>query len=248
MAYFRYLTLSITLIFSATVFANNLKIAIIIEPPFSQLKDDTLIGYNVEIANILADSINLPPIFIQCPFARCLSILEKGEADLMIGLLKLPVREKNLIFIEPPLSVQHEPLRLYTLAKRNITINNFSDLDKLIVGKLRGAIYFPLFDDNNSIKNIEFTSREQLVNMLLKGRIDTFFDREESIRPLLTKQEYQNEIALSQYQYSKPVKNYIAISKHSHITDYAQKISEKLSMLITSGKINSIEEKFLPNH
>jgi ABC-type amino acid transport substrate-binding protein len=246
MKYLYYLLLSIFFLFSIKALADSeLKVAIIIEPPFTEIKEDKLVGYNVEIAKVLAKSIALSPVFIQCPFARCLSMLEQGKADLMIGLSKLPTREKNLLFIEPALSIQDKPLRLYTLAERSISIKDISDLDKLIVGTLRGASYFPQFDKSNSIKKIEFTSREQLVSMLLKGRIDTFFDREESIRPLLSNQKYQNEITLATYQHGEPVKSYIAISKHSHISSYSSQISHNLTELISHGKIHEIEEKCL---
>jgi ABC-type amino acid transport substrate-binding protein len=246
MKYFHYLLGLILLLNTTTVHANStLKVAIIIEPPFSSLKDGKLIGYNVEVAKFLAKSINLSPVFIQCPFARCISMIEQGKADVMLGLLRSPAREKKLMFIAPSLPLKYKPLRLFTLTDRNITINTFSDLERLIVGTIRGGIYFPQFDQNSSIKKVEFTTRTQLVNMLLKGRIDAFFEREESIRPLLSKQAYLDKISLSTYEYSEPQRYYIVISKNSHITSYAQKLSNALSILIASGKANEIEQQFL---
>jgi ABC-type amino acid transport substrate-binding protein len=241
------LLLSSVILFSSALLASNdLKIVTIVEPPFSRIESDRLVGFNIEVAKALAASIGLNPVFIQCPFARCLTMLEKGKADLMIGIAKLPVREKNLTFIEPVLFVQNKPLRFYSLVNQNISITSLGDLDKYIVGIMRGGAYFPEFDNSMSIKKIELTSQDQLVSMLLKGRIDLFLDREESIRPLLTSQEYKDKIALADYQYNKPVGSYIAISKHSHIANYADELSMQLKNLMNTGVIKQLEVDYLP--
>ena len=247
MKYLPKLLLSLSLFISTSAFAfNHLKIATIIEPPFSMVEADKLVGFHTEVAKVLATSIDHEAIFIQCPFARCLTLLEQGKADLMIGLRKLPVREKTLIFIEPALLVQKKPLRFYTLASKNTKISNLKGLENILVGIIRGASYFPAFDNSTNIKKVDFTSREQLVSMLLKGRIDTFLEREESIEPLLTQQEYKNKIALAEYQYDIPVSSYIAMSKKSHIVDKANELSIQLSKLIKTGVIEQLKVLHLP--
>jgi ABC-type amino acid transport substrate-binding protein len=220
-----------------------LKIATYIEPPFVDLIDNSLVGENIDIAKLLAKSMDLEPIFIRCPFARCLAMVKHGQADMIFGLRKLPEREKDLIFLNPPSMVQHYPLRFFTLTAKKTEINNFEDLKTLSVGTLRGGSYFELFDDDKSIKKVELTSRDQLVKMLLRGRIDTFIEREESIIPLLPLSKYREKFSLANYQYDKAVSSYIAISKKSNIKIHAERLSAQLSKLIANGSIEKIRMK-----
>jgi len=219
---------------------HELKVATFIEPPFVDLVDDTLVGENIDIAKLLAEAINLRLRIIRCPFARCMAMVEKGQADIILGIKKTPLREDNLIFIEPPISIQHHPIRFFTLKSKKITINDLDDLDELVVGVLRGSAYFKKFDANSKISKVEFTTQKQLVNMLLRGRIDTFLDREESITPLLPSYQYREKISLSNYQYNKPVKSYIAISKHSPVKKYETRLTEYLTNATELGVIQSI--------
>ena len=224
-------------------YKEELKIATFIEPPFVDLVDNKFVGENIEIATLLSKSINLRPIFIRCPFARCLSMVKQGKADMIMGLKKSSEREKDLIFLNPPYMVQYYPLRFFTLASKKTVINNFDDLKKLTVGTLRGGSYFELFDNSKSITKVEITSREQLVQMLLRGRIDTFIEREQSILPLLPLEDYQQKFSLANYQYDKAVNSYIAISKHSNIKVYTERLSKQLQNLVTDGTIKNIRMK-----
>ena len=222
---------------------NELIIATFIDPPFVDLVDNQLVGEHIEIAKLLAASVGLQPVFIRCPFARCLTMAKRGQADMILGIRKLPEREKELIFLDPPYMVQYYPIRFFVLSSKKIIINGFDDLNELSIGILRGGSYFELFDNNKSISKVELTSREQLVNMLLRDRIDTFIGREESILPLLPLEEYQQKFSLANYQYNKAVNSYIAISKHSDIKFYTERLSEQLQNLVTSGTIKAIRMK-----
>jgi len=192
---------------------------------------------------VLSKSLELTPTFLSCPFARCLTLVQQGKADMIIGLKKLPEREKDLIFLTPPYMVQHYPLRFFTLSANKIVINNFKDLLSLTIGVLRGASYFDLFDNNKIITKVELTSRKQLVDMLLRGRIDTFIEREESILPHLPLSEYLEKFSLATYQYDHAVNSYIAISRNSDVIIHAEHLSQQLKKLVSNGTIKTIRMK-----
>jgi ABC-type amino acid transport substrate-binding protein len=230
------------LFYSAWALADkqDIKIATVQGLPFSEIVDNKLVGTSIEISTLLAESINLEPTFIRCPFARCLSMVQQGEADMILSLQKLPEREIDLIFLHPAYMTQLEPLRFFTLAPTKIRITNFDDLNNLIVGTMRGARYFDTFDQSKSITKVELTSHKQLVQMLLHGRIDTFIARESSILAFSTLEAVQQKILLADYQYDAAINAYIAISKHSKIKDYEERLSKELQKLITNGTINNI--------
>lgn len=252
MKFICYFFLIITILFNAALAENGkLNVAVYLEPPFADLVANKLVGENIDIINLLAKSIGLKPDFILCPFVRCLAMLKTGQVDMLLGLSKSLDREKDLIFLNPPHSIQQQPLRFFTLKEKKLTIKHFSDLNALLVGTLRGAAYFPLFDENQVIEKVELTSRKQLVNMLLKGRIDTFLEREETVLPLLSTAEYQNKFSIANYQYNKPINSYIAISRQSKIKHYANELSQFLAEAIADGTIERIRienrNKYLKN-
>jgi ABC-type amino acid transport substrate-binding protein len=238
---FCYCFLLITLLFNFSLAENGkLNVVVFLEPPYIDLVANKLVGENIDIINLLAKSIGLKPVFLQCPPVRCLTLVKQGQADMLLGLSKSPSREKDLIFLNPPYLLQHQPLRFFTLKERNLRIDSFSDLSPLLVGTLRGAMYFPLFDKSRDIKKVAFTSRKQLVNMLLKGRIDTFLEREESVLPFLSTTEYQNRFTMADYQYNKTINSYIVLSRHSKAKRFANKLSQVLAKALSDGTIERI--------
>jgi polar amino acid transport system substrate-binding protein len=237
------LFLLFTLVFTPAGLAqavSELRVAMFLEPPFVDLEQDELVGENIEICKLLAKSINLTPVFLRCPFARCMTMMENGQADMIIGLRKTAEREKFLIFLTPPYRIQHYPLRFYTRADSNIFINKYEDLLPLSIGVMRGATYYDQFDTDVRLKKIELTSRKQLVNMLLKSRIDTFLEREESILPLVPFAQYQSDFKLADYVYDHAVESYIAISKQSQIKTFGEQLSQQLHKFMHDGSIETI--------
>ncbi|MEW6981364.1 substrate-binding periplasmic protein [Colwelliaceae bacterium 6471] len=218
----------------------SLKIATYIEPPFTQIVDNKFTGQNIEIAKLLASSINLEPVFIRCPFARCMSMIEHGDADMIIALRKTAEREKFLTYLTPPYHTQHFPLRFYTLANSNISIERYEDLANLTIGTLRATTYFDRFDHDASLNKVNVTEFEQLINMLKKQRIDTFLEREESVLALMTKEEYDTTFKLAKFQYDNAVDVYAAMSKNSPKLKYLEQLSDNLEQFIQDGTIKAL--------
>ncbi len=73
------------------------------QPPFSVVsKSGALIGYEVDLANILADAMGVKVEFVQKPFGELLPALEKGEIDaIMSGMTMTPQRNLKAAFVGP---------------------------------------------------------------------------------------------------------------------------------------------------
>jgi ABC-type amino acid transport substrate-binding protein len=73
------------------------------QPPFSVVsKNGTLIGYEVDLANLLADAMGVKAEFVQKPFGELLTALEKGEVDaIMSGMTMTPKRNLKAAFVGP---------------------------------------------------------------------------------------------------------------------------------------------------
>lgn len=73
------------------------------QPPFTaKAKDGKLMGYEIELAKILADAMKVKLTFVEKPFAELLPALEKGEVDaIMSGMTITPERNLRVAFAGP---------------------------------------------------------------------------------------------------------------------------------------------------
>ena len=73
------------------------------QPPFTVIsKSGDMIGYEVDLAKILADAMGVKVEFVQKPFGQLLPALEKGEIDaIMSGMTMTPKRNIKAAFVGP---------------------------------------------------------------------------------------------------------------------------------------------------
>ena len=73
------------------------------QPPFTVMsKAGNLIGYEVDLANVLADAMGVKAEFVQMPFGDLLDALEKGKIDaIMSGMTMTPRRNLRAAFVGP---------------------------------------------------------------------------------------------------------------------------------------------------
>jgi polar amino acid transport system substrate-binding protein len=218
----------------------TLVVATYIEPPYSYFVDDEFTGIHVKVITLLAEKLHKQVKFIQCPFARCLSFLENGQADAIIGIRKTAERIHYLAYLDQPVSTQTFPLQFYIRSDSTLNISNYSDLAHLRIGTLRAATYFDRFDNDQSLNKVEVVNYNQLLQMLLKDRIDTFLEREESVKPWIDHVDYKQKIKLADYLYNKSVDGYIALSKKSSFITEIEQFSNMQRQLLNNGEIQTI--------
>jgi len=73
------------------------------QPPFVvKSKDGNLIGYEVDLANMLAEAMGAEAKIVEKPFGQLLTALEKGEVDVvMSGMTMTPARNARVAFVGP---------------------------------------------------------------------------------------------------------------------------------------------------
>ncbi len=222
---------------------NEIIVAMHIEPPFSDIVNGEFVGENIDIANLLAKKINKKARYVYCPVARCLSLMQSGQADMIVAVRKTAKREQFIYYLSPPIKIQKHPLRFYIRANNKVIVDKYEDLQSLKIGVLRGASYFDKFDLDTKMFKVPLTNHQQLIDMLLKGRIDTFLEREESITPLVEQKVYATAIKLAKFSYDKGVGSYIAISKKSPFVKELTAFSQAIETLQSTGEIKKIISK-----
>jgi polar amino acid transport system substrate-binding protein len=73
------------------------------QPPFSLVsKSGELIGFDIDLANLIADAMGVEVTFVQKPFGQLLDALEAGEVDIiMSGMTMTPARNLRVAFVGP---------------------------------------------------------------------------------------------------------------------------------------------------
>jgi polar amino acid transport system substrate-binding protein len=59
-------------------------------------------GIDVDIVREIARRMKLEIEYVRCPWARCLAMMQSGEADLLSSVWKRPEREACLRFFDTP--------------------------------------------------------------------------------------------------------------------------------------------------
>jgi polar amino acid transport system substrate-binding protein len=227
-----------TQLFSAEL--KTIRLATYLEPPYSDFKDGQYTGVNLTIIQLFAKKLNKTITYVRCPFARCLSLLKNNGADIVLGIRKTTKRAEFLSYLPEPFYIQYFPLLFFMRKNDEMKIEKYDDLKKLTIGTLRGASYFEPFDHDESLTKVELINYTQLIQLLLKGRIDTFLEREESLAPWIDADVYQNEIKLAHYQFNKAIGSYIAIAKNSALHAELNAFAAMQQTLLDNGEIDAL--------
>lgn len=219
---------------------NVINLATYLEPPYANFVNDEFVGINVDITKAIAHKLNKSINYINCPFARCMSLMKDGTVDMIVGIKKTDERSQYVTYLDAPYNTQYYPLKFFVRKDSEFTIEKYEDLKNLRIGTIRGALYFEQFDNDKALNKVEVLNYYQLIQLVLKERIDTFLEREESITPWITTDMYLNHIRLAQYQYNKAVESYIAISKNSPLIVELASFNQAQQTLLDAKQIQSI--------
>jgi polar amino acid transport system substrate-binding protein len=174
------------------------------------------------------------------PFNRALVSVRKGQIDAMSPLYISESRKAFLYFSEP--LVVSKTALFYTKEKP-VNFRQISDLYGLKIAIMRGASVNPEFDKYQQMIRIEVTSYDQLVRMLLLGRVDALVGEEFVVREIIKNdREFNGKHRLLQGEVALATQGlYVAVSRAA--PDAANKfkaLNVGLSRLKVSGRFNQI--------
>jgi polar amino acid transport system substrate-binding protein len=208
-------------------------------PPYSICEQDTpCSGIDVEIVKEIAKRLNTQLKIEKCPWKRCLYIMEKGEADIISSLLRVPDREVYMRFIEPPYRPGVSKVFYLKKGSRHL-IQKYEDLHKLKIGTILGSKYFSRFDNDSKIRKIEVAKEYQLLELLKAGRIDAFINDEQQADYLIFTKGYQGQFDKASFRSEKGVA-YLAISKKSKFANQLSIFNNIIAQMKSEGKVKEI--------
>lgn len=179
----------------------------------SSVSKEFIHGLQVKYLKNIAKHMNMKIEIIPMPFARRLREFRHGNLDLMVGLQRESEKQDEVIYITP----SYETLRhTFFVRKENIDkLQNFTDLKTLSIGVTRNAKYFERFNQESDLIMVPVSTLRQKIELLKKGRINTFIHFQESALPLIIEMGLQNDIVLAEYQPIEVNNYYVTISQNS---------------------------------
>ena len=144
------------------------------QPPFTaKSKEGTLMGYEVELAQILAEAMNLEVKFVVKTFPELLPALEKKEVDVvMSGMTITPDRNMKVVFAGPYIVSGKSILAKY---KRLAALDEMDEVNRpaITVVALKGSTSQSFVEKfAPKAKLVTTVVYEAAVQMVLKDKVD----------------------------------------------------------------------------
>ena len=173
------------------------------------------------------------------PWKRCLDMMEKGDADLISGVLKSPEREQFLIFLDPPYKTKSAKV-FYVREGGAQRIQQYEDLHELKIGVQAGVRYFEPFDDDPKIRKEEAGNDLSNLRKLQYGRVDAVISTETQADYLIATEGLAGQFDKASYRYDYDLPVYFAISRQSPYAQYHPQLSEVIADLSEEGVFEDI--------
>ncbi len=190
--------------------------------PWKTQSGDAYGGAYTEIVRELARRAGLPLHIKPCPLKRCLTMLQHGEADIIIGVKRTPERQRYLQFLQTPYRASSADKVFFVLKEKGAVVRRYEDLRPLRIGVKLGADYFARFDQDTTLK--KDTSKDMDINFrkLAMGRLDAVIAAEDQGEAMLAQLQLGGKIGKAAWRVPDPSPRSIAMSRHSrHIASLA---------------------------
>ena len=198
-------------------------------------------GLHFKYLQHIAQKMDMELDILPMPFARRVVALQSGKIDLMVGMQREDSRDDDIIYIAPG----YEKLRhtFFVLADNQAKLRNFDDLLQLSIGVTIHAKYYQHFQQQPALSLIAVSTLKQKIELLRKGRIDTFIHYQESTDPVLKRMGLDTEIMVAPYQPTEYNEYYITISKNSRLFPYREKLERVVKTAVENGDFIHIRQQ-----
>ena len=208
---------------------------------YSSVSPEFPAGLHFQYLQHIAQKMDMELDIVPMPFARRVVALQSGQIDLMVGMQRESSREDDIIYIYPA----YEKLRhtFFVLTSNQEKLRSFDDLLQLNIGVTIHAKYYQHFQQQPDLSLIAVSTLKQKIELLRKGRIDTFIHYQESTEPLLTRMHLDSEVVIAPYQPTEYNEYYITIGKKSRLFPYREKLERVMKTVVENGEFIHIRQQ-----
>ena len=206
-------------------------------PPYKIVQNGTIGGVDTLVLDEIARRA-------ECPWARCLIMLQNGSVDMITTIAKTEERKESMDFLEPP-TRDNYAISFYTNVKAKHAVSRYEDLYGLVIGVIRSSAYFARFDQDQKLQKTFVTRETQLVDMLASQRLDVIVGIGANLDYLIHETGRSGVIKKSSFEIDVKDPAYIAVSKKSKHRDIVPRLEMALSDMRRANEIEQIERSFL---
>lgn len=220
---------------SPRIEGNTLVLGIALDyPPYEFTRQGLPVGYSVDLANILAEKMNVKISIKDMDFNSLIPALRGEQVDFAISsIAATKERGKYIDFTRPYYTSKAE---IVTLKKKNI--DNLSQLDNSRIGVQMGSS-FPTYLKKRfqNANRVEFMDISSLVGELEAGNLDAIILDMGIARRVINDINNFKIIRVDDFE----EKNAIALPKNSALV---KKFNQAIATLEKEGTLKKLEEKW----
>ena len=213
-------------------------------PPYKILQNGTIGGIDALVLDEIARRTGLEFGYVECPWARCLIMLQNGSVDMITTIGQTEERKESMDFLEPP-TRDNYAISFYTNVKATHAISRYEDLYGLDIGVIRSSAYFERFDRDHKLQKTFATGEIQLIDMLAIQRLDVIVGIGANLDYLIHETGRSGIIKKSSFVIETKDPAYIAVSKKSKHIDVVPLLEEALRDMRQASEMAQIERNFL---
>jgi polar amino acid transport system substrate-binding protein len=213
-------------------------------PPYKIVQNGTIGGIDAVVLDEIAGRTGLEFDYVECPWARCLIMLQDGSVDMITSIAQTEERKESMDFLEPP-TRDNYAISFYTNLKAKHAINRYEDLYGLDIGLIRSSAYFERFDQDHKLQKTFVTREIQLVDMLASQRLDVIVGIGANLDYVIHETRRSGVIEKSSFEIETKDPAYIAVSKKSKHKDVVPRLEKALSDMRRANEIKQIERSYL---
>ena len=195
-------------------------------------------GIYIDFMKEVAARIGLPIDFKDVPFKRALVMMERGDADFMLGPNRRPEREAYMVYLDVDLARAD---KVFYVKKDAPNIAGYGDLVGKQIAVLSGSTYFDRFDEDATLRKVEFGNYVTALRVVQGGRVDAVIIPELLGDHLILEHDFKLKKG-SYVVEGRP--SFITISRKSSLLDRRKEIEDALKAMKADGTLARIIDTY----
>jgi polar amino acid transport system substrate-binding protein len=212
-------------------------------PPYKIVQNGSIGGIDALVLDEIARRTGLEFEYVECPWARCLIMLQNGSVDMITSIARTAERTAVMDFLEPP-TRDNYAISFYTSVAAPHALHRYEDLAGLDIGIIRGSAYFERFDRDRTLLKTLVTRETQLIDMLAGGRLDVILGIGANLDYLLQESGRSRLVKKWSLRIGTEDPAYIAVSKKSRHKAVIPRLEKALREMRRANEIERIEQGF----
>ena len=205
---------------------------------YAQIKEGSLVGPSIEIMSLIFNELGITVKPVPLPWARAIEYLKTGEIDAIVPIFDSDERSR---FAKFSIVFDLVETRVFTRKGKFDDFTTWDDLkghQGIVVRGRSEGIKFDNYVAEN-LKLEEINSLEQVIRMIMMGRVDYGIDKYYDIIAESKKLGLFEKIAFMPVSISTN-ESFIGISKKSPFLKYLPQINEIIKQLNQEGTIREL--------